>query len=284
MSKSMTASRILLVTLDSCRFDTASQAKMPFLAQLGVPIQAYAQGAFTLPAHNALFSGYPPRPCEPSPAISILPTLDRPNTDSTNAKKLEGWNVIEALQADGYFTAGFGGVRWFLHDQLRRGFSEFHYWGPEYPSDCQGLPEWGPNDFALNHIDEIVEVVTKGSPNGRWLCFVNVAQTHSPYMCDKSDALLQLQRSYSKFRNGKARILNDQAFLDLMAHLKAAQIQALESIDSQLQSLFESLEPPFDFIVCSDHGESLGEEGIWGHVYGSVPVMTIPLWTGTFDG
>ena len=50
----------LLITLDSCRYDTYKAAETPNLDKIGSVHKAYAPGNFTLPSHIAMFSGFMP--------------------------------------------------------------------------------------------------------------------------------------------------------------------------------------------------------------------------------
>src|SRR5690606_41897212 len=48
---------VILITLDSCRYDTAKRARTPNLDRLGPVHRAETTGTYTLPAHVALFTG-----------------------------------------------------------------------------------------------------------------------------------------------------------------------------------------------------------------------------------
>lgn len=52
------------------------------------------------------------------------------------------------------------------------------------------------------------------------------------------------------------------------------------------RDIFAELTDAFDYVVtCSDHGEMLGERGIWGHGYGLYPELThVPLTITGLDG
>ena len=47
---------IVVVTVDSCRFDTAQRARTPVLDGIGDLRTAETYGSFTLPAHAAIFT------------------------------------------------------------------------------------------------------------------------------------------------------------------------------------------------------------------------------------
>ena len=113
-----------------------------------------------------------------------------------------------------------------------------------------------------------------------WLLFVNASETHAPYLAPPE--LVMLQRRNSLYRNGKGIIPGGTPFAKVMSSLHEAQIGALELLDKRLKILFSHLPTPFDFLICADHGEAFGEDGLWGHVHSHRAVLDIPMWAGTY--
>ncbi|MGW1727792.1 sulfatase-like hydrolase/transferase [Streptomyces sp. NPDC002306] len=277
---------LLIVTLDSCRYDSASQAATPFLDSLADLKPALAHASFTLPAHIALFSGYFPlvdrgRNLESPSALRYLPTARRPGLLKSRGRGFStGANMVDGLRRCRYRTVGAGGVRWFAGEQLRQGFDQFFYWGPAYCPEDNDLPAWEAPDFALSHPQELVSALP--APPKPWLLFVNAAETHAPYAAP--DATLRLQRRYAHARNAKAPVFGDPRFEQLMIELRECQQAALSLVDAKLRGLFGILPGEFDFIVTADHGESFGERGLWGHVHSAPEVFSVPLWQGRYSG
>lgn len=122
---------LLVVTLDSCRYDTA--AGLPVFLGVGERlIRARSHGTFTLPSHTALFFGYPPAPTEAYERCDIglfgrVPVRRGHTYRTGKSESPQAGNWLDDLRRVGVRTVGAGGVRWFLHDQLRVGFDEFHY-------------------------------------------------------------------------------------------------------------------------------------------------------------
>lgn len=275
--------RLLLITLDSCRFDSAQQAKVPFLSEIADLKPAAAHGTFTLPAHVALFNGYFPLSTHDrsSPStLRLLPKAQRENQNINSARgTLEGQNWLEGLQRLGWKTVGAGGMRWFKSATLRIGFDEFIYRGPEYVPEDRDIPEWAAGDFILNDVEYLTSQVESSD---KWLLFINCAETHSPYLC--RGALLNHQRELSAYRNGKKRLPKAAEVDRLMIELHNAQVAAVEEVDSKIRRLFSRLPTPFHFVITADHGEAFGEEGYWGHVHSQAEVMSVPIWEGYYEG
>ncbi|MGW5295888.1 sulfatase-like hydrolase/transferase [Streptomyces bacillaris] len=277
---------LLIVTLDSCRHDSAERANTPFLDSLA-PLQlALAHATFTLPAHHALFSGYFPLTegdlGPESPAVlRTLPTARRSGLRKARGRGFStGANLVDALRLLGHRTVGAGGVRWFGESHLRTGFSTFLFWGPSYQPADRDLPVWAPEDFALSHAAELVGALPDGPDP--WLLFVNAAETHAPYLA--SNRVLGMQRTYADVRNAKTAVRDDPVFTGLMAELAFCQAAAVEVVDARLRTLFDLLPTPFDFVITADHGESFGEGGIWGHVHCAPEVFRVPMWQGRYEG
>lgn len=274
---------LLIVTLDSCRLDTSIRADITFLRSLGAPQAARTHGSFTLPAHTALFAGYPPavlgaRISAPFGVLGTLPRIRAHTVWPGGSSWSMGNSWLDTLRSNGIRTVGAGGVRWFLHEQLRCGFDVFHYWGPPHRDEDLDLPIRTPDEFALSHVEVLLDTVEDATT---WLLFVNVSETHAPYTSERG--LVTAQRKIAQVRNGKELLPESTSTTQLMADLHGAQVQALEQVDAGIQHLFETLPKPFDYLICADHGESFGEDRMWGHVLATDPVITVPLWTGTAE-
>jgi len=51
---------VVFVTVDSCRYDVAKEAHIPFIKSIGELRKAYTHGSFTVPAHHSFFIGHLP--------------------------------------------------------------------------------------------------------------------------------------------------------------------------------------------------------------------------------
>ena len=57
----------LILTIDSCRWDTFVTAKMKHLKKRGLFLKAYSQGTYTLPSHKSIYQGILPSIYEEKP-------------------------------------------------------------------------------------------------------------------------------------------------------------------------------------------------------------------------
>ena len=73
---------------------------------------------------------------------------------------------------------------------------------------------------------------------------------------------------------------------DRPADIQQAYDDSVRYLSHVYEQLFAELRADFDVIVTvSDHGEVLGEHGVWGHLYGLYPELTnVPLSIYTADG
>src|SRR5690242_5172180 len=107
---------VLLVTLDSCRYDTFVSARAPNLKGAGGEIHlAHAPCHFTYGSHAAMFVGYTPGVAgleQPfvNPRFSKVFRLANPvrQPPGPAAFEVEGRNIVEGFKLRGYRTLGSG--------------------------------------------------------------------------------------------------------------------------------------------------------------------------------
>ncbi|QLG27397.1 sulfatase-like hydrolase/transferase [Halorarum halophilum] len=102
--------------------------------------------------------------------------------------------------------------------------------------------------------------------------FINLMEAHEPYLPPKEFRTTSYQTGdYLKATMGKPDFNESK--------VKDAYNDSAKYLSHMYQSIFEILRGSFDLIITvSDHGESLGEFGAWGHVHGIYPEIThVPL-------
>lgn len=278
---------VVLITLDCCRFDTAARAQTPALDRLGPLRRAITPGSFTLPAHMAFFSGYLPNVVELphqdyySRERRQLWRLSRAKSKPRDSFRLglEGDTLWEGFRRAGYHTVGAGGVRWFLTKTLTEPFDEFVFAGPN--DYVNWFAERSLSDFVLEDPAPLVGLLPRAAP---WFLFVNALETHAPYndgVNPVSDQVADIIRRGAPIWAGRKRhaLDVDLSTGDFQA-LHRQQIQALEVLDARIARLFEQLPKPFVAVVCGDHGECFGEDGMWGHGMPAEAVMNVPMYVG----
>lgn len=285
---------VILVTLDSCRYDTAKRGRTPNLDRLGPVHRAETTGTYTLPAHVAFFTGLIPA------LVTGRHRFDgamydavwrsaaaRPSTKAT-AVPFVGRTLMDHYRGRGHRVIGAGGVTFFDPAEpanwLPGLFDEFHYFGR--PNRTAALSRIRERDavLTLSHADELADFSLAAD---RFFLFVNCPSTHVPYTTPLSRLDAEIEGLLGRlYELHDSKDLAPAAFSrDRVAALLALQVRALEWADHQLGILFNALaerEPLV--VVCADHGEEFGEGGRYGHGHPHSTVTTVPLWSGVLTG
>ncbi len=233
---------VLVVTLDSCRLDTARAASTPNLDAVAPLIAAQAAASFTLPAHVALFAGVPPG----VPGLGI-PWLDpkagkvfklvnhRIAAGSGDWLLLNGSDIVEGFRLAGWPTFGTGAVDWFDATTapgrvLSRSFERFWYAG-------------GPNAEA--QVSWLLDEIARAE--GACFAFLNVAETHVPYVHAGAawDAAWNPCMPFGERNDAQ--------------ECRRRQLACLTWLDGVIAPLLDCFEDATT-LVCADHGDAWGEE------------------------
>lgn len=244
---------IVLITLDTLRYDVAQQAflrgELPVLSRHLPPAgweRRHTPGSFTYAAHHAFFAGYLPTPAEPGRHPRLFATAFRGSeTTARTTFVFEESNLPQGLAARGYHTVCIGGVGFFnkqnaLGEVLPGMFAESH-WSP-----AMGV---GQRRSAERQVALAIERL--GASSQRVFLFINVSAIHTP------------NRMH----------LPGQAEDSIATHAAA-----LRNVDEALGPLFGALAArgPTFAIVCSDHGTAYGDDGFTGHRLAHDCVWTVP--------
>ncbi len=189
-------------------------------------------------------------------------------------------SLPKALQAQGYRTAAFVG-NWTLRDKLS-GLAE-HF---EYYEEILSRRRWlglAKGEATAEDLNEAFSVWLADHTSRRgerpFLAWVHYVEPHAPYRNQK-----EFHRQLGFHKN---QSLGDKEKYDTEIAAVDAAIGELLKIAGKKIDLDETL-----IVFASDHGESLGEHGYWGHgrhLY--EPTLHIPMairWpgrvpTGTVD-
>lgn len=250
----------LFITLDSCRYDTMEAANAPNIRGVGELYRAYAPGSLTYTSHAAMFMGFTPG----------VPSLNEPYTNPKWTRifrmmgagsadrarplaELQGSNVIDGLKRLGYRAIGSGAVRWFDPDMpssrnLTRDFERFFYPGNTYSLDRQLA-------FLHRELDAATQPV---------FTFLNVGETHVPYF----HVGAEWPREINPCRPFAAANDADEC--------RRRQLACLEWVDVRLGPLIERFRDA-NTIICADHGDAWGEDGLWEHGIHHPTVLEVPL-------
>lgn len=252
---------IVLITLDTLRFDVAQRAFeqgmtrtfAQWLPENGWE-RRHSPGNFTYASHHAFFAGYLPTPYGIGPHPRLMAAkFSGSESIGPDTFGFDEDNVVTALANRGYRTICIGGVG-FFNKQTALGqvfpnlFHESH-WSPELGVTCR--------ESTQHQVALASQILKDLGQKQRVFLFLNVSAMHQP--------------NYFYLKGAT----EDSA---------DSQLAALSYADRVLQPLFETLKSrgPAFCIVCSDHGTAYGESGCYGHrlnhqVVGDVPYADFVL-------
>ena len=252
---------VLFVTIDSCRYDTMAAGEAPNLRDIGALYRAQAPSYFTYGSHAAMFMGFTPgiaaarRPIV-NPKFAKLFRLAGPGSSSRSEDgfTLTGRTIVDGFRRAGYATIGTGAVDWFDTGTepgriLSADFEQFRYFGNFHFLASQ-----------LAWIDQMLEAERERP------CFVflNVGETHIPY-----------------WHEGASWSAEDNPCLpfqsaDRSADCRARQLACLAYVDRLVGPLLARFREATT-LVCGDHGDCWGEDGLWAHGFAHPMTLTVPL-------
>lgn len=260
----------ILIVFDSLRWDVFQSADIPFLKSLGKWKKAYTPGTYTLPAHISFFMGklpstfdledyydtdatrYDKKNKRPYRKTKQLWRLSNPEAPKASAYTLQGRNIIEGFREKGYFTIGTGGVNWFNPD-LPAGRNLI---GPFESSRFFGGAHNASHTSAELQIEWVLESLYKLQKP--YFLFINFGETHHRFIyknCPWSD-------EKEPYGDGK--------------ECRRRQRLCTEYLSKRVEGLLSQLSE-YDLVMCSDHGEAMGEKGLWGHGFYHKKVVEVPL-------
>lgn len=254
------ADSVLFITLDSCRYDTFIAAETPALKAVGPVWKAQAPASFTYGSHAAMFVGFTPgdasrREAWVNPKFGKIFKLVGPGFagKGTELFPLRGPNIIEGFRRRGYTTIGTGAADWFNTATesgriLARDFDQFFF-----PGNTWSLKQ--QMDWISLRLSEAA---------GPVFLFVNVGETHVPYYYEGAP--------WSPEENPCVPFseANDRA--ECMRRQRAC----LEFTDRTLEPLLDAFAAGTT-VVCADHGDCWGEDGLWEHGIHHEKVLEVPL-------
>jgi len=256
---------VLIVTLDSCRYDTLAAAAVPAIRELGPVHRAMAPGHFTYASHLAIFVGFTPGIAtaqEPllNPKYGRIFRLAGSASTTRQAPfvTLTGRTIVQGFRRRGYRTIGSASMRWFNPESdaskpLIEDFQDFYYVGPNVGS---GVGVEGQVTFVQRSIDR-----ARGRPV---FVFLNVGETHTPYYHTGApwDPTVNPCQPFGQDNDAE--------------ECRRRQLGCLEFVDQALRPLLGRFATA-NVVVCSDHGDAWGEDGVWEHGISHPKVLEVPL-------
>jgi hypothetical protein len=262
----------LLVTWDSCRYDVFAEARTPVLDRHSAAQRAWAMATYTLPAHQAMFNGFLPHVFEPLPLYNrYVQQLWRISHRNLAARPLVTFpertvSIVDGFRLRGYATLGVAAMDWFAKPSpLQQGFEWFRVTGTA----------------AYRQVELLTGEIGRRARHKPCFAFVNFGETHSPFRhadmpATASDPVAD--------RMSLGRLFNAPGVPDAAATLDRElwerQRECAEFLDRRMADLldcFTARGRPTTVVVTADHGECLGEQGLYGHAFHHEKVMEVPL-------
>jgi len=254
------AHNLVVVVLDSLRFDTFLAAEPTVATRLGSVERRWSYASWTAPSHYNLLMGLLPHSSPSHVYASEYYKQDFLRyTERLGIPGIEFKNLLPRMYLPTYLRDTLGYSTHALvsmpvlnrHTPLNTGF------------DTYALMD-RHNDMAAMvdrmHFDDV-------RPSFHLL---NVGETHYPYALPNEDPAdwPHISGVHGVFKHldegdvgGELQFFDD----DRLALLRRRQVQAASYVDSVLEKLFDRVPRGTWLIVTSDHGELFGEDGYFGH-------------------
>lgn len=251
----------LFVSLDSCRYDTFENANIPNMKKIGPIHKAKAPSNFTFGSHAAMFVGFTPGIAEKKESF-LNPKFGKVfkmvnggySGKGTEFITLKGENIIEGFKKKGYITIGTGGVGWFnpkteTGKVLSKSFDHFYFPGNSY--SLQKQIDWIKSKMLENEKKPL-------------FVFMNIGETHVPYYFEGAEWSVEDNPCVPFSDRNDAK------------KCKIRQTKCLEFVDEKLEFILEKFKES-SILICADHGDCWGEDGLWEHGIHHEKVLTVPL-------
>lgn len=259
----VSAESVLFVTLDSCRYDVFEAASDLAMRRVGPLHRAQAPSYFTYGSHSAMFVGFTPG-ATAAPVPLLNPKFAKPFKlvggghpgKGGEGFELAGADIVAGFRARGHRTIGTGAVGWFdpalpTGRHLTASFDRFLFDGALGVAERQAAWLDAELDSATGEARDV-------------FAFLNLGETHVPY-----------------WHQGAAWDPADNPCVpfqveDRAAECRRRQAACLAHIDRVIAPLLDRFRDA-TILICADHGDAWGEDGVWEHGVAHPAVLTVPL-------
>lgn len=188
--------------------------------------------------------------------VFLLKAGGRQLNQDAHSFDLDGANVIEGFRRQGYCTICSGAVAWFdtttdTGAVLAQPFDQFQFAGDTWSLNSQ-----------LDWIDARLQELQPEEP---CFLFLNVGETHIPYW--HQGAPWPRWPSPCEPLGGPSCSALES---------RRRQRACLAWVDQQLAPLLQRFSAG-TVLVCADHGDCWGENGLWAHGFSHPAILTVPL-------
>jgi hypothetical protein len=252
------ARNLVLVVLDSLRWDSWASASMPVLDKLGTVERRWSYASWTAPSHYNLLMG-------------LLPHASPTHVYASEYYKADFVRYTERLGVPGMDFARLLPSLWlpnFLRDEQGY-FTSAMVSMPVLNSRTPVNVGFDRYELMSTHNDMAKMLDRLEFPVDRpAFHLLNVGETHYPYALPDEDPFEWPRISGV---HGVLKHLQDETggagffTQEQLAELRSRQIRAATYLNGVIEHLFDLVPPRTWVIVTSDHGELFGEGGYFGH-------------------
>jgi hypothetical protein len=260
------ARNLVVVVLDSLRFDVAVEAGMPNVERLSPIEQRWSYASWTAPSHYNLLMGLLPHSSPSHVYASEYYKRDFARyTDRLGVAGIEFRNLLPSIYLPTYLRTVLG----------------------YRTSAMVSMPVLNPAT-ALNRDFDSFQLMRRHNDFGAMVeqlefdderptfHLLNVGETHYPYATPDEDpsAWPRISGVHGVFKHrddqmvgGRLVEADEPGFFDdrELAELRARQVRAARHVDGVVGHLLDVVPPGTWLIVTADHGELFGEGGYFGH-------------------
>lgn len=257
---------LVVVVLDSLRYDSAMAASMPNAARLGDLERRWSYASWTAPSHYNLLIGLLPHTSPARVHASEYYKRDLARyTERLGVADVGFKHLLPSLYLPTYLRGTLG--------YRTSAMVSMPVLNPHTPLNCgfdhyEQMPRH--NDFAA-----IVDRLAF-DPERPTFHLLNVGETHYPYALPDDDPgewprISGLHGAVAHLDDQvvDGRLVDDDApaFFDAdqLDRLRERQVRAAAYVDDVLGRLYDVVPVNTWIIVTSDHGELFGEDGYFGH-------------------
>lgn len=257
---------LVIMVLDSCRYDSFVRAHAPNLNRIGQVEKRWAYASWTAPSHYTFFMGLVPHLAPQHVYASEVYKKDFGSwSDRLGIPDLNFGSFIPQLS----LAKMLKGLGYHCIGRVSMPVLNSYTLVSKYFDDYKLMS----NHFDFQGIVDSVEF----SADQPTFCFFNIGETHYPYMLEGEDlphisglhgvakALAAGDDAGGKLQKGSDRSFDDLMADDTMTRLHDQQVRCVETVDRITAELIEKAPEDTYFIVMADHGDCFGEGGYFGH-------------------
>jgi hypothetical protein len=257
---------LVIMILDSCRYDSFVRALRVNLSRLGEPEQRWSYASWTAPSHYAFLMGLTPHRSPRHVYASEIYKREFANwvdrlalPDLQFETFLPQLSLPKVLSQRGYHCEARVSM------PVLNGFTLIN----KYFDTYKLMPKHDNFEGMIDEIEFVSDCPT--------FHFLNLGETHYPYML-RGDDLPYIAGVHGAVRElakgqdaggvieGRAQ-RSAEGFIasDAMRRLHDQQVRCVEYVDELVGALFDKAPANTHFMVMADHGEAFGEDGFFGH-------------------